>query len=270
MNIRAIALDLDGTLLTGEYKMSDRTIAAVSAFRASGRAVVVATGRACRSGLPWARRLGGISAMVCHNGAAVYDFADDDGRLIADTFLPIDLVNRVIALSRRLDLHFHTFAGDDWYFERWGPGTALYEARSGFAGNPVNFDTLPGMRFHKAIFIAGTDKEFNEVTTAARDVCGDDATLVSSGSRFLEIVPFGVSKATGLATWLATRGLTLADAMAIGDADNDREMILETGLGVAMAEAPADLRTSAAYVTGGVDEDGAADAIERFLAGTIT
>ena len=275
MNIRALALDLDGTLLSADYAMSDRSVAAVSAFRASGRAVVVATGRARRSGLPWARRLGGVSAMVCHNGAAVYDFgaADftaDDGRLISDTVLPVDLVRRVIALSRRLDLHFHTFAGDDWYFERWGPGTALYEARSGFAGNPVNFDTLPKMRFHKAIFIASTNAELKEVTEAARDVCAGEATLVSSGSRFLEIVPRGVSKATGLATWLATRGLKLADAMAIGDADNDSEMILETGLGIAMADAPADLRKRAAFVTGSVDADGAADAIERFLDGTIT
>ena len=183
MNIRALALDLDGTLLSADYAMSDRSVAAVSAFRASGRAVVVATGRARRSGLPWARRLGGVSAMVCHNGAAVYDFgaADftaDDGRLISDTVLPVDLVRRVIALSRRLDLHFHTFAGDDWYFERWGPGTALYEARSGFAGNPVNFDTLPKMRFHKAIFIASTNAELKEVTEAARDVCAGEATLV--------------------------------------------------------------------------------------------
>ena len=274
MSVRALALDLDGTLLGSDYRMSDRTVAAVSAFRDSGRAVVIATGRARRSALPWARRLGGVSAMVCHNGAAVYDFgaasgAASDGDLLSETILPTAVVRRVIELSRRLDMHFHVFAGDDWYYETWRPGTAVYEGRSGFSGLQVDFDSLPELRYNKTLFIARTDAELETLTDAARDACAGEASLVSSGTRFLESVPRGVTKATGLGAWLATRGLTLADAMAIGDADNDREMILETGLGVAMAEAPADLRGLAAFVTGGVAEDGAADAIGRFLAGRL-
>jgi Cof subfamily protein (haloacid dehalogenase superfamily) len=270
MSIRALALDLDGTLLDADYSMSDRTASAVSAFSASGREVVIATGRSRRSALPWAKRLNCVSAMVCHNGAAVYDFGSlPAGELISETLMPEDLVRRLIELSHRLDLHFHAFGGDDWYYERRRPGTAIYEGRAGFVGNLVDFDALPKLRFNKTMFVARPGKELEDAAVAARSVCAGEASVFFSGSSYLEIVPLGVTKAAGLGVWLATRGLTLADAMTIGDADNDREMILEAGLGVAMAEAPAELRARAALVTGGVAEDGAAAAIEGFLAGKI-
>jgi hypothetical protein len=270
MSIRALALDLDGTLLDADYSMSERTAAAVSAFRASGREVVIATGRSRRSALPWAKRLNCVSAMVCHNGAAVYDFgALPEGELISETLMPEDLVRRLIGLSHRLDLHFHAFGGDEWYYERRRPGTAIYEQRTGFVGNLVDFEAMPGLRFNKTMFVAVPGKELEDAAEATRSVCAGEASIFFSGPSYLEIVPRGVTKAAGLGAWLATHGLTLAETMAIGDADNDREMILEAGVGVAMAEAPAALRARAAIVTGGVAEDGAAAAIEDFLAGKI-
>lgn len=265
--IRVLAVDLDGTLVTSAYEMSDRSVAALTAFRATGRELVVATGRSRRSALPWARRMGGVSAMVCQNGAMVYDFAGSPGgRLISETRLPEDAVRRVVALSRELDLHFHGFGGDDWFYERRRPGTALYERRSGFGGTLVDFDEMRHPAFNKLMFVGEQGEAVEAAAVAAAEACAGEASVFFSSPGFLEIVPRGVDKAAGLAVWLGTRGLTLAEVMAIGDADNDREMILAAGYGIAMAGAPAELRARAAAVAGGVDEDGAAAAIESFLA----
>ncbi len=265
--IGVLALDLDGTVLTDGHGISDRTVAAVAAFRASGRDVVVATGRSSRSALPWASRLGGAKAMVCHNGAAVYDCPGfPEGRLLSEAVLPEALVRRVIGLSRELGLHFHGFGGDDWYYERARPGTAIYERRSGFAGALVDFDELREPRFNKAMFVSSPGREIEAAAEAARALCGGEATVMFTSPGFLEIVPLGATKAAGLTTWLSSRGLALADAMAIGDADNDLEMIRGAGYGVAMADAPEEVRAAAAFVTGGIADDGAAAAIELFLA----
>jgi len=265
-DISILALDLDGTLLTPDYAISDRTLAAIAAFRDSGRGVVIATGRSLRSALPWAERLGSVTALVAHNGGAVYDFSQWPAwRLVSETLLSPDLAKRTIALSRRLDLHFHAFGGDDWYYERKMPGTGIYEQRSGFAGITVDFDAQPELRFNKTMFIAGPGEDIEIAAVAARELCGAEAEVLITSPGFLEILPLGVTKANGLETLLLERGLTLKSAMAIGDAGNDREMILRAGWGIAMGDAPQDVRAGAAFVTLTVAEDGAALAIERFL-----
>jgi Cof subfamily protein (haloacid dehalogenase superfamily) len=267
--IRILATDLDGTIVLPDYTMTERTLAAIAAFKASGRGVVISTGRPRRSALPWARRLGGVMAMVCQNGAAIYDCASSpEGELCAETTLPEALSRRVVELSRRLGLHFHGFTGDSWFYEARRAGTAIYEGRAGFPGELVDFDELPALKFNKLMFVSVPDREFEEATAAARELCGDEASLFHSSPGFLEIVPKGVSKAAGLEAWLRPMGLSLDQVMAMGDAENDREIVLASGIGVAMGDAPEDMRAGASYVAGTVGEDGAAEAIERFLAET--
>lgn len=272
-DIRILALDLDGTVVGGGDRLSQRSVAAVAAFRATGREVVVASGRPRRSALPWAKRLGGASAMICHNGAAVYDFgASSEGELIAETRVPEEAARRIVALSRGLDLHFHGFVGDSWLYERPLPGTAAYEARSGFPGTQVNFDELPRLGFHKAMFIGEPGRLIEETAARTREICDGAATVMFSGPGFLEIVAAGVSKAVGLRAYLSRRGLGLGQVLAIGDADNDEEMLLSAGIGVAMGDAPAELRERVAKVGRVTDkfaQDGAAQAIEAFLAGRL-
>jgi len=270
-DIRILALDLDGTVVGAGNLLSQRSIAAVAAFKATGRELLVASGRPRRSALPWALRLGGASAMICHNGAAVYDFgASSEGALIAETRLPEEIARRVVELSRKLDLHFHGFVEDAWLFERSLPGTAMYELRSSFAGTRVNFDSLPRLGFHKAMFIGEPGTAIEDAAARTREICGDAATVMFSGPGFLEIVAAGVSKAVGLGSYLSRRGLDITQVLAIGDAENDEEMLLSAGIGVAMGDAPAALRSrvgKVGRVTGGFAEDGAAAAIEAFLAG---
>ncbi len=271
-DIRVLALDLDGTVLGPGNRLSERSVSAVAAFRATGRLVVVASGRSRRSALPWALDLGGASAMVCHNGAAVYDFgagAAEGGELIAEHLLPEGTARGLVDLSRKLELHFHGFAGDDWVYERPMSGTAVYEARSGFAGRRVDFDTFPRLGFHKAMFVGDPGKLMEDAAARARELCDGTATVLFSGPGFLEIVAAGVSKAAGLQAYVSRLGLGLENVLAIGDAENDEAMILSAGIGVAMGDAPAALRARAGRVAGTLAEDGAAAASEAFLAGQL-
>ncbi|HTX74195.1 MAG TPA: HAD hydrolase family protein [Rectinemataceae bacterium] len=305
--IKVLALDLDGTVLAPGNRLSRRNVEAVEAFRRRGGLVVVASGRARRSALPWALRLGGASALVCHNGAAVYELdgkgsvvlpaampgaeaaaragnaespekaagsmpppqAEGVGRLIAETRLPEEVCRRLVALSREVGVHFHGFAEDAWLYECSRPGTPVYEARSGFPGLVVDFDTIPSLAFHKAMFVGEPGPEIDSIAGRARELCSDSATVLFSGPGFLEIVAAGVSKARGLRAFLDRRQLALEEVFAIGDAENDEEMLLASGIGVVMGDAPAELRARVGRVTAGIAEDGAALAIEAFLAGRL-
>ncbi len=286
--ITVLALDLDGTVVTHDYRMSDRTIAAVARFRESGREVLVASGRSARAAFPWAQRLGGVSGMICHNGAAVYSIQADyspqpahgataqgaDGldeeapySLVASTLLPEAVARKLIAFSRGSGLHFHAFAGDEWLYERKERGTEIYAARAGFAGTKTDFDSIGQYGFFKAMFVDFPGPGMEKLALELRSLLGDEAEIMITSPGFLEVVAPGVSKAEGLSEWLAARGKSHGELLAIGDADNDEAMLLSAGIGVAMGSAPDALKRKVGQVTGTVDEDGAAAAIEAFLEG---
>jgi len=94
---------------------------------------------------------------------------------------------------------------------------------------------------------------------------GGRATLVQSLPVQLETLPPGASKGDGLRRLLADLGIDPRHVLAIGDGENDLEMLQLAGIGVAMANAPASVRAAADYVTASNDEDGVALAVERFV-----
>lgn len=81
----------------------------------------------------------------------------------------------------------------------------------------------------------------------------------------MEINASGVSKAKGLSTLCAHLGIDLAECMAVGDADNDVEMLKAVGFGVAMGNALPVVKAAAGAVMSDCNHDGCAEAIERFL-----
>ena len=89
--------------------------------------------------------------------------------------------------------------------------------------------------------------------------------LVDGGFANLEFTAQGVSKATGLRFLADYLGLTLAQTMAIGDSENDAEMLRAAGLGVAMGNAYPQVKALADAVTDDNESDGVAKAIQKYL-----
>lgn len=81
----------------------------------------------------------------------------------------------------------------------------------------------------------------------------------------LEVVPLGVNKWAGLSVLLRHLDVAADEIMAVGDGSNDLEMVSNAGVGVAMANAVAAVKAAASLTVGGHDEDGIAEAFERFV-----
>ena len=262
---RLVVVDLDGTVRSRKLGITPGVRAAVAAARAAGVRVCVATGRMWRSAEPWVRALGADPPAILYNGGQVLDFST--GRTLYERRLPRATARAALALVRRdPNVQPHLYLADRVYVERPHPLTDAYAADDGLTYEVVpSLDELLEDDPHK-ILIIGAPERIEALGRVVR-MAGLPVHAVQSEPVYLEILPPGVSKGAALQAMLDQLGIASGETIAVGDNWNDVEMIEAAGLGVAMGEAPAEVRARADYVCGTAEQDGVRDVIERFVLG---
>ncbi|AXI78702.1 HAD family hydrolase [Peterkaempfera bronchialis] len=260
---RLIATDLDGTLLTSGETVSARTVAALAAATAAGAVHIVVTGRPASVTRPVFDAIGYTGLAVCGQGAQVYDAGAH--RLLTSVTLDRQLAAMALAKVEAevgtLTVAAHQDGLDGAMLA--GPGFELtiadlpmvrLDGTGGLWRAPINklYIQHPGM----------TD---DELATAARRVAGDLVGVVMAGEGIVEILPLGLTKATGLSIAARRLGVTAEDTLAFGDMPNDVPMFGWARRGVAMANAHEQLKAVAHEVTASNDEDGVALVLERLF-----
>lgn len=260
---KLVATDLDGTLLRHDDTVSQRTREALAAATAAGAAHIVVTGRA----VPWTRHilddLGYDGLAVCGQGAQVYHAGEH--RLLTSVTLDRQLAG--LALSK-IEAEI-------------GP-LALAASRDGLdgevlvsAGYRVHEGPLPvvTMKDPKELWAAPLNKVYiqhpelddDALAKAARATVGSLVDVVMAGPGVVEILPLGLSKATGLSLAARRLGLRASDTIAFGDMPNDIPMFGWAAHGVAMANAHDELKAVAHEITASNDDDGIAVVLEHLL-----
>jgi Cof subfamily protein (haloacid dehalogenase superfamily) len=130
----------------------------------------------------------------------------------------------------------------------YGSWTAVFAAR------PVN-----------KFIIVSTKERIDQIRPQLEQTIGQEATIVQALDYMVEILPPGASKGDGLRRVLAHLQIDPARVMALGDGENDVEMLQLAGLGVAMGNAMPAAQQAADVITATNDEDGVAQALARFL-----
>lgn len=272
MSIQMILLDLDGTLLTSDKRLSPGNRAALERAAARGVHIVPSTGR-FYSGMPQVvRELPFVRYVVSINGALIYDAAEDKVLRRAD-IAPED-ADRLFQRMEQLPVLY------DCFIDGWGcMDRRQYEQVESFMEDPGlrrmilelrrPVDDLRGYVVRTGTPVQKTQMFFREA--AARNAELDrmirdfpDMSVTSSYPLNIEINAKSASKGEGLRFLCRHLGIDPRDAMACGDGSNDISMLQAAGVGVAMANADPRLLAAADYVTGGNDSDGVAEAVERF------
>jgi hypothetical protein len=266
--VRLLALDLDGTILTPDLRLSPRTRTAVAAALAAGVHVTIATGRMYRSTLRYALDLSLPGPLICYQGGYVRDMPAADGQpgeLLLHRTMPAQAALAAIAWSRANGLDPHVNAGDRLVIERGPQAAADYERMAGIGAELVSdIAAAVDMPVTKVLAV-GPPGLPDRLLAAGRAAFTGELEVTVSHPEYLEFMPLGVTKATGVAFVAERLGISMAETMAIGDQANDLEMLREVGLGVAMGDAPVAVRAAADVITSTLDRDGAAMAIERHV-----
>jgi hydroxymethylpyrimidine pyrophosphatase-like HAD family hydrolase len=175
---------------------------------------------------------------------------------------------RVLALAEPKDWHVNVYVDELVYTARARPEADLY-ARIGMVPYQVVGPLSKWVRQEstKMVLVDLDPENVPARITELTAWMGDVARVTRSLDWFVEVVNPEVSKARALAMVADRLGVAQAEVCAIGDNTNDEDMVRWAGLGVAMGNAPAALKSLARHVTGTVDEGGVAQVIERFVIG---
>jgi Cof subfamily protein (haloacid dehalogenase superfamily) len=262
--LRFIAMDMDGTILDGKYRLSPLVVQTLNRLQRRGKKLIIATGRIYASAQGFLRDAFEPDAFVCTNGADIYG---PGGERIAVHPIPRQALSALAAAGRHHASHellFCCYVGDQWIYEQPSAMVDFYEQRSGIKGLRQSFDSLAGEDILKFLAIGP-----HETLLHIRDEIAESAEglleTAFSHETMLEIMASGVSKCRGLEECLRSLGGSLEETIAFGDEENDLEMLKAVKVGVAMGNAHASIQAGVPFVTDSVDEDGVARFLERLF-----
>lgn len=262
MHKHLICLDLDGTLLTDEKKISPYTKKVLMHLKEMGHEIMISTGRPYRASEPYYRELEMSTPVVNFNGAFVHHPQDlyfktvheeldlEVAKEIVDRVPDLNIQNIIAEVKDNVYIHYH----DEVLFEAFSMGSPQVKI-----GNLVqNMESGP-----TSILIQAEEPEVPGIRRALDDLFAETIEHRRWGAPYpvIEIVKKGINKAVGVDYARGYLGISQEHTIAFGDEDNDTEMIKYVKHGVAMGNAIEEVKEAADHVTDSNETDG----IGKFL-----
>lgn len=253
MKIKAVAIDLDGTLLNSKHEISEFNLEVIEKLKREGVMVMISTGRLYSSLYKYKEKLKLDTPVICYNGAKVVDGKNDE--TIFEINLNEDAVKKIVEVARKNDVHLNLFQEEKWYVECRRNEVETYAASSGLKYHLINFDELNKIKVTKAMYV-GENAKLKEIEKEIKDSIGEDVYMAFSKPYFLEILDKKVSKGEALKSVLEKYNISREETAAFGDGFNDAEMLSFAGVGVVMGNAPEELKKQFKNVADTNDNDG--------------
>lgn len=266
--IKLIAVDLDGTLLNSQHTMTERTEKTLKAAMDKGVSVVIATGKTYTSARSVIDRLGLTTPGVYLQGLAIYS---GDGSVRHQQTLDPEVARQVITYCEERGFTLLAYSGLRHLVRVVNSENSIlsekYHEPAPEAVGPLQ-NILNETPINKLVVMkVGDPRRITALRWQLGMQLGTRAKITQALSDMLEILPKGASKGAGLKVLLRDMGVATAHVLAIGDGENDLEMLEMAGVGVAMGNGHQKLKDIASFVTGTNDEDGVAQAVEKYIPG---
>jgi Cof subfamily protein (haloacid dehalogenase superfamily) len=266
VRFRALAIDLDGTLLDPAEQISPRCLAALDAAKARGIEVVIASARWQHVVREVAERLsvGGVAlsgpAIAC-SGAQVFRLSDDTDLL--DVRLPAEFAGALYTITDHQRCVVWAALDDEVLVKLEGDPVSLPVGLRQVATVGPHADVAPRMLLVQGAAAVGDVRA--ELEEAWRDRVRFVESFSSRGKLILTITAQGGDKGRALTVACQEMGIDPSEVVAFGDAENDIAMFDVAGASFAMGQANDEVKARASAVTSSNIDDGVAVALERLL-----
>jgi Cof subfamily protein (haloacid dehalogenase superfamily) len=261
--IRLVIADVDGTLVTPDKQLTERTRGAVRALRKAGVAFVITSGRPPRGMGMLVGPLGLTTPIAAFNGGML---VHPDLSTMEEQNVPTSIVGPVVEALARHKLDVWVYRGIDWFIRTpTAPHVDSEQHTVQFAPKVVSgFDDM-----HDGIVkIVGISDDLRAVARCERDVreqFGDHVSAARSQPYYLDVTHPNANKGAVVRRLSELLGVPIELIATMGDMPSDVLMFALSGLSIAMGNASSDVQRAARRVTGSNAEDGFADAVERYI-----
>jgi Cof subfamily protein (haloacid dehalogenase superfamily) len=264
----AIALvisDVDGTLVTPEKRLTDASVQAVKRLRQHNIGFTIVSSRPPKGMRMLIEPLSLALPIGAFSGGAIVTPKLD---VIEQHVIPESAARRSIEMMEKFGADIWLFTSDTWFVRNQDGDYVPREKRTIQADPSVITDFTPYLG--EACKIVGSSKDFARLAqceAATREALSGQASVARSQAYYLDVTPPNVDKGTFLNA-LSLRLDIKPEAIAVlGDMENDLAMFAKAGLSIAMGNASAEVKRRATRVTASNEEDGFAQAIERYILG---
>jgi len=262
--VKLLLADVDGTLVTQQKELTSRAIDAVHRLHGAGVMFAITSGRPPRGMAMLTGPLDLKLPVAGFNGGVI---VNPDMSVIEQRVLPAGLVAPVADMMGSFALDVWLYTGADWYVPKADGPHVDREAWTVKFQPRVMKDGVRGLEQDVAKLVGVSDdhEAVRKAAEAVHDKFGDHVTAAASQPYYLDVTHPKANKGA-VAQYLAARyKLAPDDIAAIGDQPNDVLMFAHSGLSIAMGNASPEVKRAARRVTTSNEDEGFANAVERFI-----
>jgi Cof subfamily protein (haloacid dehalogenase superfamily) len=257
--------DLDGTICNYDLEIRPVIVETMSAVIRAGKRITICTGRGYQSLAKFLDRVPVNAPLILCNGSLILE---PHSRRVIE-FLPVSVpfVHNMMRLAVKEDLYLRLYMDDLETIVEHQPQKQGFVVRTPGGPRAIVADPfdLVSRSPHKLAFVSDDPAETKGIAAVVRSACEGSARVVVSSPSIIEVLTPGVSKASAMARVASIVGVPRERVLAIGDGDNDVEMICWAGKGIAMGNATQSAKEAAEWVAPSVNQDGLAQALEKFM-----
>jgi len=267
-----LCLDLDGTLLNSEHRISKKTAKTVRKI-SDKLPVILVSARPPAGIIPFQEELGLQEALIAYSGALILD---REGNTIFDRIIPFSELQQLY-ISFKDTVHISIYHAHNWFVENWDYWACQEAEITGLTPELLNFETI----FSSEVTTRDENIAVKTIDGANKVLCMGNPELIQkispqltelledvichqSKPAYLEIMKKGVSKSAAIERLAGIYGIKRKEIIAVGDNFNDLDMIKYAGLGIAMGNAPDELKEAADEITADNNSEGVVRVIEKY------
>lgn len=266
---KLIAFDMDGTLLNSEKKIKKESIEAIEKAFDAGKEVILCTGRCIAELNDYIEQIPRLRYIVGVSGALVYDVQEDNE--IYMQAISIEQVHEILKVAKTVDAMPHILThesivsrSDFENMEHFDMKTyiPLFDKVATKVGDIFRYYNEHEMPVAKLNIYHVSPEERDKTKEKLKDM---ELVMADAERTSVEISANGTTKGTGLAQLCKYLGITMDEVIAVGDADNDMDVLSKAGLSIAMGNANEKVKSICDVVVSDCDSNGCVEVIEKYL-----
>lgn len=260
MTIKLVALDVDGTLLDDQHRISEPNRRAILQAAEQGVKIVLCTGRGAMSTQPVMELLGLQGVMITQNGASVMD---TDGKILYEDTFTVGQIASLIEYCRERGVHYDLSTSERMLLDRM-PEKAKKMYEDYFATPEMVEDVLQVTDPLVKFCMFGEKELIDEVEEHWANK-QHELRFIRSGDFFVDVIGADVTKGKALGKLAEIWGIDRSEVLAMGNYFNDIEMLRYAGIGIAVANSPEEVKEAADEVTVSNNEDAVHAALTKYV-----